>query len=76
MGKFENRKKDKPSKIERFSTIFIKFSLVRQGGFEPTTFGSGGQKYNHNRELLLVGLSPLRTIHIVEPLSDSSKRRF
>jgi len=24
-----------------------------------------------NRELLLVGLSPLRTIHIVEPLSDS-----
>ncbi len=61
----------KASKIGSLAIENIGFMLVRQEGLEPTTFGSGGQKYNHNRELLLVGLSPLRTIHIVEPLSDS-----
>ncbi len=65
------RIKKKPSKNESISLIFIEISLVRQEGLETTTFGSGGQRYNHNRELLLVRLSPLRTIHIVEPLSDS-----
>jgi len=30
--------------MKAFSIIFIEFSLVRQEGLEPTTFGSGGQR--------------------------------
>ncbi len=44
MGKFENEERKKALKNESFFPIFIKFSLVRQGGFEPSTFGSGGQR--------------------------------
>ncbi len=44
MGKFENTQKEKALKNESFAPIFVKFSLVRQEGLEPTTFGSGGQR--------------------------------
>ena len=58
MGKFENTKKEKASKNERISAISIEFSLVRQEGFEPTAFGSGGQRRPLCESLFLSYLKP------------------
>jgi len=58
MGKFENTKKKKPSKNERIFVIYIEFSLVRQGGLEPTAFGSGGQLRPLCEHMFLLYLKP------------------
>ncbi len=58
MGKFENTKQEKAQKNESLSAISIEFSLVRQGGLEPSAFGSGGQRCPLYQSLFLLSLRP------------------
>ena len=57
MGNLRIQRKKKPSKSESLSSIFIKFSLVRQEGLEPPTSGSGGQRRPFDESLFLYTLS-------------------
>ncbi len=72
MGNLRIQRKKRLLKSEGVSAISIEISVVRQGGFEPSTFGSGGQRRPLYESLFLQYLK----LFLFFPGAISVRKRF